>query len=454
MSTTSIHQEKNKKLDVYNMLNADKENVFHSHGCGGKEKNLIQQQQGPILRPALRSSNHEEQQKTFKHIRFNLSSNSSSNLTPTPPPKEFKRMGNQRKTLRNTRCLSTIVTEKERAEMMVQPSPRAPAGFVKSMARFYAENVKPSLNRSNSFSSNSTTPKSSPESIENPRKFSLFRSNSWSSKRGSKKSSSEGNSPNSERSSPSYSTKSADSGFADFPEVRKSIQSQRLEFLRSNMELFEESTDPNLTQMAESSAAGRLACSGLALMKDQNKDKQSKQRVTQSLSNIASLQTGLNIKRHEADDHFEAPLPAPTNGALNLLRPKHDQMPEKIRPKSFQESVADLSQLSQDFFNDEPVFSTPVRASFRTKRRPLTLHLEDAKTPSKREAKTRLRELKTKSNGRPRPWSTAVLENEDFSGGGGQQVDPSLLAVWSQFVNYEPTLQTLSSHVTPPINPM
>jgi hypothetical protein len=36
-------------------------------------------------------------------------------MTPTPPPKEFKRMNCDRKTLRNTRCLSTVVTDKERA---------------------------------------------------------------------------------------------------------------------------------------------------------------------------------------------------------------------------------------------------------------------------------------------------------------------------------------------------
>lgn len=89
-----------------------------------------------------------------KQIRFNLGSghrsDSSDLLTPTPPPKEFKRMNSQRKTLRNTRCLSTVVTDKERAMIFqgqldddyddgVVESPRAPAGFVRSMCKLYSE---------------------------------------------------------------------------------------------------------------------------------------------------------------------------------------------------------------------------------------------------------------------------------------------------------------------------
>ena len=130
-------------------------------------------------RPALRSSNiptslNHEDPKVSKHIRFNLSrddqigkNNSaiSENMTPTPPPKEFKR-NSQRKTLRNVRCMSTIVTEKEKSllESAIaqssghMDSPRAPQGFVKSMCKFYADNFSPSrlgskLNRSNSFTS-------------------------------------------------------------------------------------------------------------------------------------------------------------------------------------------------------------------------------------------------------------------------------------------------------------
>ncbi len=151
--SSAAEKTNNKILDVYNMLNpADKENVYNM------EKNLARSLQTPVmvLRPALRSSNHE--QKVFKQIRFNLSKENSEALTPTPPPKEFKRMGNQRKTLRNARCMSTIVTEKERALLHTfENSPKAPQGFVKSMCKFYADNFtsstsKSALNRSNSFS--------------------------------------------------------------------------------------------------------------------------------------------------------------------------------------------------------------------------------------------------------------------------------------------------------------
>lgn len=177
----------------------------------------------------------------------------------------------------------------------------------------------------------------------------------------------------------------------------------------------------------------------------------SKQIVTQSLDNIASLQVGLRMKRALAEDDLKQPLPAPTNGALNLLRPQVNTK-DKIRPKSFIDSVNYLDSIIEENDTKGPLFSTPVRSSFR--RHPM--QLEEAKTPMKREGKTsRLRELKTKG----RRWSAAM----DYSGFHGNVIEPrdlpdnvdhSLVAVWSQFVNYEPTLQTLSSHVTPPINPM
>ena len=147
---------KDKILHVHNMLNIDKENFHHPI-----EKNVARS-----LRPALRTTNGNNQimESTTtplrKQIRFNLSRNSgvdtSENMTPTPPPKDFKRLGN-RKTLRNTRCMSTIVTEKERLwleDQQQQPvnSPKAPQGFVKSMCKFYVDNFSTNskkLNRSN-----------------------------------------------------------------------------------------------------------------------------------------------------------------------------------------------------------------------------------------------------------------------------------------------------------------
>ena len=64
-----------------------------------------------------------------------------------------------------------------------------------------------------------------------------------------------------QRCSPSsYSTKSQDSGFSDVPQVAgdqlrtsasQLIQNQRLQFLRSSMEVKEDDKDPNLTQMPQ-----------------------------------------------------------------------------------------------------------------------------------------------------------------------------------------------------------
>ena len=388
----NIQDQRPKILDVHNMLdNADKENFGY---LGEKRQNVP-------LRPALRSSNHDS--KAFKQIRFNIS---GQDLTPTPPPKDFKRSQN-RKTLRNARCMSAIVTEKEKS-LLAQPSPKAPQGFVKSMCRFYTDNFASKLNRSNSFSNGET----STESNESNRShFSLFRSNSWSSrhgKTGKKEPENLENEP--ERSSP----KSVDSGFSDF-------NSQRLEFLRSNMELFEDSQDPNLTQAASADFRPNISSKP-----KQNNDSANSKKLSQALSNIASMQTGLQMKRNLAEEDLINPLPAPDQKVLNLLRPNSD----KIRPKSFIESVNDLSQISES----GPIFSTPVRASFRGRRPHTLINLEDAKTPSKREAKTRLKELKMKR------WSANI---ED-------KIEPSLVAVWSQFVNYEPS-GIPSSMVTPSI---
>ena len=59
-------------------------------------------------------------QKPMKHIRFDLGNGNTSKddswLSPTPPPKDFKRMGTQRRTMlppRNERCVSTAITQRE-----------------------------------------------------------------------------------------------------------------------------------------------------------------------------------------------------------------------------------------------------------------------------------------------------------------------------------------------------
>ena len=58
--------------------------------------------------------------KPMKQIRFDLGNANTSKddswLSPTPPPKDFKRMGTQRRTMlppRSERCVSTAITQKE-----------------------------------------------------------------------------------------------------------------------------------------------------------------------------------------------------------------------------------------------------------------------------------------------------------------------------------------------------
>ncbi len=348
------------------------------------------------LRPALRSSQHycnsaaadsvttqQQQQK----VRFNLGNatlNSSAELTP--PPKEFKRAGNQRKTMRP---FSALVTESElrsvydyaepiaenspestpvQASQQMLPahlsskltpisvdSPKPPQGFVRSMCQLFTGSNsagKSQLNRSNSFSGKSAD--SSNNSARSS--FRLFRSNSWSSRNKNKnKASAESESPESQqcqpvmirtqqRCSPSYSTKSQDSGFSENAaasaqqsqpiaenkvKLRSASTSQlRLQFLRASMELSEDSMDPNLTQLPSCSANSQQ------LLAPQTDGAGANEKVAESLGNIASIQTGLRVKQLMAEENHPGSLEAPTNGAKNLLRPTVSA--EKIRPKSFQ----------------------------------------------------------------------------------------------------------------------
>ena len=158
--------------------------------------------------------------------------------------------------------------------------------------------------------------------------FRLFRSNSWSSRR--KKTSEFSGSPapsnipinvetthiqnnssngskendvnsNHQRSSPSYSTKSQDSGcfsengqgLTTSSSNSQLIHNQRLQFLRSNMELCEDASDPNLTQINSADFPPKQSNTN----RSQSADSNSKTKLTESLGNIASLQAGLNIKR-------------------------------------------------------------------------------------------------------------------------------------------------------------
>ena len=188
--------------------------------CKVSEKNIMMSKQtkavpGPQLPP----------KRLPKQIRFDL------DTSVTPPPKEFKRLGSQRKTLRAARCMSTIITDKERALLLKKQvikseerlnSPKPPTGIVQSMCKFYSD--RKVLNRSSSFSTsngspspNSDTSASLSDKNRSPitvNTFGLFRNLSFRKKKESLDSEEiEENEP--QRCSPSYSTKSQDSGFAD-----------------------------------------------------------------------------------------------------------------------------------------------------------------------------------------------------------------------------------------------
>lgn len=102
---------------------------------------------------------------------------------------------------------------------------------------------------------------------------------------------------------------------------------------------------------------------------------------------------------------------------------------------------ADISQMSQFEIEDgRPVFSTPLRASFR-QRRPRTM-IEGVRTPikaveGKRWSNIELAQLQDES------YVTRVNDRSQVPEG----IDPSMVAVWSQFVNYEATIPEISPSI-------
>lgn len=449
----------------------------------------------------------ERTPKPVKQIRFDLGDGliRDMNTTFTPSPKEFKRMNNQRKTLRSARCMSTIVTEKERAILQRKQedrsaSPRIPNGIVQSMCRLYADNFgstsslkknspNGTINRSHSFNSPgspkvssgqyspnsdnleidinespspSETSSHSPtqdQGIAGERKgsFRLFRSRSWSFKKKSNSSPSSSSSPNEvKRCSPSYSTKSQDSGFSDSGESHTQPQGGP----RS-------STSSSLPEEESNPVA----------------------HVQSSIGNIASLQEGLRLKREIFEESEKARNPHShllSHSASNLFVQHVNEEEEGNKAsKQFylreitqfhqqqrsQEFHLENSQLSETLDDASPMFSTPVRASFR--RRPRSM-IEEARTPSKIDSRIRLREVKAKHdiihNGpgsASRRWSNlelAAIQGQMGPGKTAQElsmisepricdrsdipegIEPSLVAVYSQYMNYEPTLTDISLH--------
>ena len=469
----------------------------------------------------------ERTPRPIKQIRFDLNPSyrspdtprSSSDLetTLTPPPKEFKR-SLQRKTLRSARCMSTVVTEKElallhrnrvvRSDEKID-SPRIPTGIVQSMCKIYSGGVRltgRSLNRSSSFSSPSeareakakmrdeenkenvlevsvspnlpSSSESSPnsESGQVPRKGSLrlFRSRSWSLQKKKDGDSKEGNvnDPKEEkRSSPSCSsTKSQDSGFSDSGESNNGngnsspkVAAAVIGSSGENSPKTTSSQEPSPTCLGtkkKSNSPHHTSTNGDAVP-----DKPL-EKVENAISNIASMQEGLRLKRQQCEEGDVETAQNHLRSSNLLIRPTDFEEEDKARKqfyfseiRRFQEeqrmarlnaNSADTSQLSLQQDDGIPVFSTPVRASFR--RRPRTM-IEEAKTPSKVDSRLRLREMKSRSAERNnRRWSNLELEQQQIH---QQQstyvpsvyersdiptgIDPSLVAVWSRFLDYEAT---------------
>ena len=304
-----------------------------------------------------------------------------------------------------------MVTDRElrEATAMRGGSPKPPSGIVKSMCRLYngttsssSESSSKRLNRSSSFSAamnkeleiscdNGTTSSSgnpistdsSPEEVKKPR--GLFRS--WSLK----KSPSSGKKETEEvkRCSPSCgSTKSADSGFSDSGESNSSGKTSKV-------------------INVDEAVSGDNAAKAVPKV------------VDAAVGNISSLQEGLRMKREQCEEASMVGRNPLSRSGSNLLkagdliseedkarkqfyfseikRRYQEEERLRLRRRTVVESAADISRLSELGMEDGavPAFSTPVRASFRS-RRPRT-SIEGARTPSKVDSRIRLREKKARS---------------------------------------------------------
>jgi hypothetical protein len=429
--------------------------------------------------------NKENRMIGTKQLRF-----VDSAMTLTPPPKDFKRMGSDRRTLRTVRCLSTVVTDRDRmeADRMTSGSPsKPPTGIVKSMCRIYSEgagfkNAGKSirLNRSSSFSAavdksvdsrltvdtSSSTDSSPGEAAAKTTKKGLFKS--WSLRRSKKEQQSPPPPSTSDaasqpkRCSPSCSsTKSADSGFSD------SGESSNNGAVSKRLTVTSKVVDVDIDNSPEKQSTESV----ISQKSNQIQTNTSSTKIQASLGNISSLQEGLRMKREQCEEKSVLDggrVMMMNKSASNLLKANDSteedndkarkqfyfseirrryQDEERSKRRMIVESAADVSQLSEFGVEDGvPVFSTPVRASFRS-RRPRT-SIEGARTPSKVESRLRLREMKSRSqernrNGGNKRWSNLELEAErstcnessinfndrsDVPSG----IEPSLVAVWSQ----------------------
>jgi len=402
----------------------------------------------------------------------------------------LRKMNANRRSLRSSRCRSTIVTEKEKKLLLKQEdkeinnpkttgSPKASSGFVKSMCRFYNEvfgsDKKKSLDRSVSFSGQTKRRNSvglepilersasehrlvsSPVSSRSG-SFRLNRSRSWrGSRRGSLTDSSY------KRSSPTgHSVKSQDSGFSDSGSEKNPCEAlddrsnsadsadvaedEDREEDDEEDEEEEERRDQFVSKIhiynvshEEKSAVDNEAQVFRAVSSPLARDK-----VSASLGNVMSMQEGLRLKLEGeprailnegsvAKDIFHRRC----NSASTLIHTINSQAREKLRRgaegRLVQDSEPDFNVSNVDA---GPLFSTPVRASFR--RRPNTMILEEAQTPVKRESRTKLKEIKNR-----RRWSN--IERDNRSNNYARipdlhESEPALGGLWCQFSPYETNL--------------
>ncbi len=419
-----------------------------------------------------------------KQLRF---SSVVKEVEVTPPPKDFRRAGSQRRSLRAGRCLSTVVTVRERmeaAELLAKDSPKPPTGIVKSLCRLYSEKASSSsttelamvpkrLNRSSSFSAalnkaeeeqeksldSPTTSMSAESELSSPdtprpaatKKTGLFRSWSLRATRSNK----QRNSPSPtcvqqpKRCSPSCSsTKSADSGFSDSGESNNGAVAKK-----------KQQSQPAATKVVNvDDAIGLEAATDSSPPKTESPTNAGRQ-LGAAVGNIASLQEGLRLKAQlcEAESVLDGrPF---SKSASNLLR-ADDSVEldrDKARKQFYFSEIRRRYQEEErlrkrqdaeanDVSFDVPAFSTPVRASFRSRDprpRPRT-SIEGARTPSKVESRLRLREMKARSQERNQQqrWSgVRVHDRSEIPSG----IEPSLVAVWSQFLDYEASVTSSSS---------
>ena len=359
----------------------------------------------------------------------------------------IRRQGSLRRSLRNSRCQSVVITEKEKTLLIKQDKKMsgpdgkvASKGFVRSMCKFYSDIIgggerrKSLLDRSvsftamkdNGFSLESISEKgssdhclSSPVSSRSSRSgsFKLNRSRSWRGSRTESEETPKRNSPTGQ------SVRSQDSGFSDSgensqPDTDGSYESPASPVSGSHLADSEARksyvTQINIEGQSDSGKhqPDHFLSLGLPLPLplpiSENVGRRTgttpvaRQKVCGSLDNIVSLKEGLKIK-------LEAqPRSLYNQGCESGVGHPHSD--QSSGSGLLQRTDRQTSQILSPLTGSGPRFSTPVRASFR--RRPHTMILvEDATTPVvKRESRTRLKEIKSR-----RRWSNIDPDQSKLS---------------------------------------